>query len=348
MRNYPKFKVAAMHASPVFLDSEKTTDKACALIEEAANNGASLVAFPEAFIPSFPIWGSLRAPAFNHDYFRRLAANSVHVPGPEVRRIAEVARRRGVVVSIGINEGTTASVGCIWNTNILIGSDGHLLNLHRKIVPTYFEKLTWANGDGAGLRVVDTELGRIGALICAENCNALARHTMMSQGEQLHIATYPAAWLSGGGLDLAEGIRIRTEAHCTEAKVFTVASSMYLTDKAKEILADGDTRLRDIMDAAPRNPTMIMGPSGELKAPVLSADEGIVYADIDLEDCVIPKQFHDLAGYMNRFDIFSLTVDRSTNDPVTFSPPRSKRANIDMDLTEDSTGTWTRAAQAAE
>jgi len=348
MRSYPKFKVAAMHVSPVFLDSEKTTDKACSLIEEAASAGASLVVFPEAFVPSFPIWGSLRAPAFNHDYFRRLAANAIHVPGPEVRRIAEVARRRNIIVSIGINEGTTASVGCLWNTNLLIGSDGRLLNHHRKIVPTYFEKLTWANGDGAGLRVVDTEIGRIGALICAENCNALARHTMLAQGEQLHIATYPAAWLSGGGLDLAEGIRIRTEAHCTEAKVFTVASSMYLTDKVKEILADGDSRLRDLMDGAPRNPTMIMGPSGELKAPVLAAEEGIAYADIDLEDCVIPKQFHDLAGYMNRFDIFNLTVNRSTNDPVSFTVPQGRREHLGADLTEDPAGAWQRATQAAE
>lgn len=176
MRTYPRYKVAAMHASPVFLDSARTVDKACSLINEAADNGASLVVFPEAFVPCFPMWGSLRAPAFNHDYFRRLAANAIHVPGPELRQIAQTARHRGVIVSIGINEGTPLSVGCLWNTNLLIGSDGRLLNHHRKIVPTFFEKLTWANGDGAGLRVVETELGRVGALICAENCNAGPTH----------------------------------------------------------------------------------------------------------------------------------------------------------------------------
>ncbi len=337
-----------MHASPVFLDSARTVDKACSLINEAADNGASLVVFPEAFVPCFPMWGSLRAPAFNHDYFRRLAANAIHVPGPELRQIAQTARHRGVIVSIGINEGTPLSVGCLWNTNLLIGSDGRLLNHHRKIVPTFFEKLTWANGDGAGLRVVETELGRVGALICAENCNALARHTLMSQGEQLHIATYPATWLNGGEFSLAEGVRVRTEAHCTEAKVFTVAASMFLTETVKDLLADGDMKLRALMDAGERNPTMIMGPNGALKAPVLTDEEGIAYADIDLEDCVIQKQFQDLAGYMNRFDIFHLTVDRSTNDPVHFSPPRGERPPLGADLAHDPNDTWHRPSIAAE
>ncbi len=111
MRTYPRFKVAAMHASPVFLDTKKTVDKACALIEEAVDNGASMVVFPEAFIPCFPMWHSLRAPGLNHAYFHRLAAAAVHVPGPEVRRLAELAKRRDVVISMGINEGTTASIG---------------------------------------------------------------------------------------------------------------------------------------------------------------------------------------------------------------------------------------------
>lgn len=347
MRIYPKFKVAAMHASPVFLDTKRTIDKACALVEEAADNGANLVAFPEAFVPCFPIWHSLRAPGMNHGYFRRLAAASIHVPGPEVRRLAELAKRREVVISIGINEGTLASIGCLWNTNIIIGSDGRLLNHHRKIVPTYMEKLTWANGDGAGLRVVDTPLGRIGALICAENCNPLARHALMAQGEQLHIATYPSTWLNGGGMSLAEGVRIRTEAHCTEAKVFTVAVSMFLSNEAKDILAEGDVLLRDKMEAAERNPTMVMGPSGELKGPILSDEEGILYANVDIDDCIVQKQFHDLAGYMNRFDIFNLSVDRSTNDPVTFVPARGRREHEDVDLTAGTAEDWARS-QAAE
>ncbi len=348
MKVYPKFKAATMHVSPVFLDTEKTVNKACALIEEAANNGASLVVFPETYVPAFPLWGSLRAPVANHNFFKRLLANAVHVPGPEVRRIAEVARRREVMVLIGINEGSTQSPGCLWNTNLLIGPDGRLLNHHRKIVPTYFEKLTWANGDGAGLRVVDTKLGRIGTLICGENSNALARHTLLAQGEEVHLANYPATWLNEGGFSLAENVRIRTEAHCTEAKCFTIASSMYLTEAGKDVLAEGDKRLRQILDEGERCPSLIMGPNAELKSPIMQNDEGIGYGEIDVQDCVVPKQFHDLSGYYNRFDIFNLSVDRSTNDPVSFVKPRGVRQQIDMDLTDDLLDFKSRAEMAAE
>jgi nitrilase len=194
MQTYPAFKVAAMHVSPIFLDTGKTVEKVCSLIAEAARQGAKLIAFPEAFVPAFPLWSSVRAPITNHDFFRRLAANAVKVPGPEIRRVAQAAKEHQVIVSLGINEGTDASVGCIWNSNVLIGEGGRLLNHHRKIVPTYFEKMSWANGDGAGLRVVETLLGRIGMLICGENGNPLARYTLMAQGEQVHIANYPSLW----------------------------------------------------------------------------------------------------------------------------------------------------------
>lgn len=331
MQIYPKFKIAAMHASPVFLDLDKTVDKACSLIEEAANNGASLVVFPESFFPGYPTWSSLRAPRFNNEWFKRLAANSVMVHGPEVRRIAQVAKRKGVYVSLGISELSSASSGCLWNTNLLIGKDGTLLSHHRKITPCFHEKLTWANGDGAGLEVVQTDIGRIGMLICAENCNSLARHAMISQGEQLHITTYPAGWFNGG-FNLSDAARIRAEGYSSDAKVFTVICSPFMSDHEKEMLAAGDASIRALLDEAPRNPTMVIGPAANMLVPPLCEEEGILYADVDLQDCVVPRQFHDPAGYMNRFDIFNLQVDRSTNDPVDFIKPRGKRRLLNTDL----------------
>ena len=140
---YPSFKAALAHVAPVFLDRDATVDKCRALIAQAARNGARLVVFPEAYIPAFPAWAALDAPINNHEFFTRLAANSVRVPGPEVSSIAEAARRAGIFVSVGVNEGTDVSVGCIWNSNLLIGEDGAVLNHHRKIVPTFFEKLVW-------------------------------------------------------------------------------------------------------------------------------------------------------------------------------------------------------------
>ena len=156
MIEYPKAKVCAAHVAPIFLDSQATVQKACALIAEAAAAGAQLIAFPESFVPGFPLWAAVQAPIKNHEYFKRLAANSIEVPGPEVQQLCETAREHSIIVSIGISERTPVSVGCLWNSNLLIGADGTILNHHRKLVPTFYEKLVWANGDGAGLRVSDT------------------------------------------------------------------------------------------------------------------------------------------------------------------------------------------------
>ena len=332
MRSYPVYKAAAMHVSPVFLDAEKTVDKACSLIEEAARNGAKLVAFPEAYIPAFPLWGCLRAPGMHNDFFRRLAGNAIEVPGPEVQRLAQAAKENDVFVSVGITEGTKASVGCLWNSNLLIGQDGRLLNHHRKIMPTFFEKLIWANGDGVGLNVVDTDLGRIGALICAENANALARHTMMAQGEQVHIANYPPAWI-GRGNNVERVIRSHAEVHCISAKVFCVVSSTFLSEVDKDVIADGDKVVRGMMEGIDRPQSMILSPGGDPLSPILADEEGIAYGEIDIAKCVIPKQFLDFAGNMGRFDIFKLSVDRSANDAVTFEDERRIRSHVGRDMT---------------
>ena len=321
---WPAYRVAAAHVAPVFLDLEKTVDKTCALIEEAARNGAQLVAFPETYLPAFPVWASLRAPIHNHDLFRRLAANTVRVPGRELTRIGAAARRHGIFVSLGFNEGTTASVGYVWNANVLVGDDGTILNHHRKLVPTFFEKLVWANGDGAGLRVVETRLGRLGMLICGENTNPLARFTLIAQGEQVHVSTYPPVWptrdpRSGGNYDLANAIRIRAGAHSFEGKCFNIVASGFLDRAQRDFLAGLDEDAGSIIDRSPRGVSMVIGPTGDQIGPSLSDEEGLLYADIDLAACVEPKQFHDVVGYYNRFDVFKLTVDRSANRPVSFT-----------------------------
>ena len=326
MVTYPAYQVAAAHVAPVFLDLERTVDKACALIEEAARHGAQLVVFPESYVPAFPVWCALRAPIYNHDLFRRLAASSMLVPGPELSRVAAAARRSGVFVSLGLNERTEASVGCLWNSNVLIGDDGAILNHHRKLVPTFWEKLAWANGDGAGLSVNATRLGRIGMLICGENTNPLARYALMAQGEQLHISTWPPIWPTrdpkgGGNYDLAGAIRIRAGAHSFEAKAFNVVCAGFMDRAMRDALAALDPEAGRIVDSNPRGVSMVIGPTGDPVGGSLSESEGILYADVDLAACVEPKQFHDVVGYYNRFDIFKLTVDRSANRPITFEAP---------------------------
>lgn len=324
MTNCQAYKVAAMHVAPVFLNTEATVEKACTLIAEAARNGARLIAFPETYISYFPIWSALRAPIYNHDFFKLAASSAIRVNGPEIQRIRSAARKAGAIVALGFNEGTDASVGCIWNSNVLISSDGRILNHHRKIMPTFWEKLVWACGDGAGLRVCETDIGRIGMLICGENTNPLARFTMIAQGEQVHVANFPPVWPThgdpkvAGTYNLANITRIRCGAHAIEGKLFNIVVSGFMDRQTRDILAKGDSNIERILDDSHRGVSMVLGPTGEPVSEVLQDEEGILYADVDLTKCVEPKQMHDLSGGYNRFDIFKLTVNRQANRPIRF------------------------------
>lgn len=322
-QSYPRFKAAACHISSVFLDSGATVNKGISFIREAAGNGAALVAFPESFIPGFPVWAALRPPIENHDFFRELATQSVRRDGEEIARLSAAAREYGVHVSVGISEGTDASVGCLWNSNLLIGPDGSILNHHRKLVPTFYEKLIWANGDARGLRVIQTDIGRVGALICGENTNPLSRYALMAEGEQVHISTYPPIWptrpsTDNGGYDLRRAIEIRAGAHAFEAKVFNIVSSALADETLISAVAKGDARIRETIEGSPKSVSMILDPTGSVISPVLSGEEGIIYAEIDTALSIEPKQFHDVVGYYNRFDIFDLKVDRSAREPARY------------------------------
>ncbi|NSY62247.1 carbon-nitrogen hydrolase family protein [Rhizobium rhizogenes] len=323
MKNYPSFKAASCHISSVYFDQDACVEKACAWIAEAARNGAELVAFPEAFISAFPVWAGVWAPVDTHEFFAKFAASAVAIDGPEMLRIRRAAKQHGVFVSIGINEATPNSVGCVWDTNVLIGDDGSILNRHRKLMPTHFEKLVWAMGDGSGLRVVDTRIGRIGALICGENTNSLARFALMSQGENVHISSFsprfPTHPLGQSAYDLEASIRLRAGAHAFEAKLFNIVSSSFLQPDVIEMLSRGNKTVHDTIDQASRSVSMILGPDGAPISDVIRDSEGIAYADIDIAKCVVPKQFQDVVGYYNRFDVFTLGVNRAALRPASFT-----------------------------
>jgi nitrilase len=326
MQTLPRYKAAACHASPIYFDVEATVEKACSLIAEAARNGASLIAFPEAFLCAFPVWSGVRAPVENHEFFVQMARSSLRIDGPELLHIRKVAKQLGVTVSMGLNESTSASLGCIYDTNVLIGSNGDILVHHRKLVPTFWEKLTWANGDGRGLVVVDTEVGRLGALICGENTNPLARYSLIAQGEQVHVASYSPRWPTHpvgdrGNYDLAAAIRIRSGAHAFEGKCFNVVASGFFSDDAADLICRGESKARELIESSPRSVSLIIDPNGNVVSEVLQNEEGIVYGEIDINRCVIPKQFHDLSGGYNRFDVFQLSVNRSAHTPAQFSAP---------------------------
>jgi nitrilase len=319
---YSRFRAAAVQAAPVFLNREATIARLEGWVARAKEAGADLVVFGESYIPAFPLWNLVYAPIDQHIFYRRLFDNAVEVPGPHIEQLGEIARRHRVVLSVGVTEKGAVSMGAMWNTNLLFDADGRLLNRHRKLVPTWAEKLTWANGDASNLRVEGTAVARLGTLICGENTNTLARFALLAQGEQVHIATYPPAWPvrrpgANQNYNLTESIRIRSAAHAFEGKVFNVVASCALDEQTIEEVSQSDAEVRRILSSAPPATSMILGPQGELLAEPQVGGEGIVIAEIDVALSIEQKQIHDIVGYYNRFDIFRLTVDQRPNRPIT-------------------------------
>jgi aliphatic nitrilase len=318
-----KALVTAVHAASVMLDKAACTAKACELIGKAAADGSRFAVFPESFLPGFPLWNGLIRPIDGHSMFRRFADNSVRVDGPEMAAIAEAAAKHRIFVSMGISEVSPHSEGCLWNSNVLISARGELLNHHRKLVPTFYEKLSWTSGDGAGLKVVSTSIGRIGSLICGENNNPLSRYTLMAQSEQIHTSSYPPVWpfrnpLGAKPYDLSDAIRVRAAAHSFEAKAFTIVSAGFLDEESLAVIASGNAESEAILRACPRSCSMIVGPDGTLRSDIRSDAEGFVHTEIDVAEILEHKQHHDMAGYYNRMDIYSLHVQRARPQPAYF------------------------------
>lgn len=313
MATFPTVRVAAVHAAPVFVDLSATLDKLEGLVAEAAANGAELVVFGETFLPGFPVWNAVLAPIDQHDFHERLVAASIVVPGPETDRLGQVARDNGVALSVGVNERNHASLGQLWNSNLVFDDAGRLVNHRRKLVGTWYERLTWSHGDAYDLRPVELGGWNLGALICGENTNTLARFALLAQGERLHIATYPPAWpfdrrAEGSDYDLARNIQLRAAAHAFEGKVFVVVAATTLDDVALHEVARGDARIENALTAVPPV-SMVIGPDGQLVAGPLAEPDNILYAEVELQREVVAKQAHDIVGTYNRADIFSLSVD---------------------------------------
>ena len=310
---YPKFKAAAVQTSPVFLNQKATIEKACLLMREAAKNGAKLVAFPEAFIPGYPYWIWLDVPSENYPMFQKLFDEAVVVPSPATDELCRGAREADVHVVIGINERLSTQMGTMWNTNLLIDNRGEMIGKHRKIVPTFAEKMVWSRGDGSGLRVWETELGRIGTLACGNNTHSLYRYALIAQGEQIHVANYPAFNVPGKG-DSAKWNIIRTGAHSLEGKLFNLCSTNTVDSAMVEFLCGDNGKKRKWMEGC-RSYSAITDPLGNTLAEMVD-QEGIVYADIDLEEIVTAKQFHDIIGHYTRMDVVSMNLCQDEDRPV--------------------------------
>lgn len=314
---FNKFKAATVQTSPVFLNAEKTIDKAISFIKEASENGAQLIAFPEVFVSGYPYWNWIMTPVQGSKWYEKLYKSAITADGSEVKRICDAAKEYNIHIVIGINE-RGPSFGEIYNTNLIIDNLGNLVGKHRKLVPTWAEKLTWTSGDGSSLKVYKTEIGPIGTLACGENTNTLARFALLAQGELIHVANYISLPVAPPDYDMAEAIKIRAAAHSFEGKLFTIVSCSTISEEIKDALREEVPNVDELLTRKNSAFSGFIGPNGAVIGTPLIDEEGIVYADIDLEKCIQPKQMHDILGHYNRFDIFDLRINTAPTRNITF------------------------------
>jgi len=289
--------VACVQAESVQLDLEATIDKLDGLVAEAAARGAQLAVFPEAFLPTYPSSRWARFLAGGSDakpVFARLARESVEIPGPAAERLADVARQHEIWLAVGANE---LERGTIYNALLLYSPEGRLALHRRKLVPTNHERLVWGQGDGRGLRAIETPLGRLGGLICWENQMPLARFALYESGVEIYLA--PTADDSDAWHDSLRHIARESRAFVVSPCVFQRASS-YPDDVP---IADGPELLG-------RGGSAILAPDGTYLAGPLWDEEGILVAELDPERLYAERQRFDPAGHYHRPDVLSLRVRR--------------------------------------
>jgi nitrilase len=308
-------KVAVIQKPPVLLNRDKTIESALASIDEAAANGASLLVFPEAYLPGYPTWIWRLRPggdmALSGEIHARLRENAVDLARGDLKPIQDAAAKHGVTIVIGIHElDSTFSGTTLFNTVVVIGPDGGVLNRHRKLMPTNPERMVWGMGDASGLKVVETPAGRLGALICWESYMPLARYALYAQDIDIYVAP---TWDTGESW-LATMRHIAKEAGCW---VIGTATAL----QGNDIPADFPERNRLFTPDEWINDgdAVVVKPMGAIAAGPLTREKGILYAEIDRETARRARRSLDVCGHYSRPDIFSFAVDRRPLNPVQFS-----------------------------
>ncbi len=305
-------RVAIAQAAAVYLERSAGVEKACALIRQAGAGGAKLVAFPEGFIPGHPLWYHFHPATgpVSRDLATQLYRNSVVIPGDDTDALGQAARDADCHVVIGVCERAGPDAGTLFNSQLTIGADGEILNVHRKLTPTVGERLVHAPGDASGLRVVDTPVGRLGGLICGESSNPLSLFTLTAESAQVLTISWPD-FPGRGMLPRSERALVAGRAAAFMTKAYVLNAIGVVDDTVRTRLraaADDDLFLRDQRQTGGSS---IAGPDGDVVTGPADHSEQLLFADLDLGRCLHEKAVHDLAGHYNRSDVFTLTVDRS-------------------------------------
>ena len=301
-----KFKVAAAQIAPVFLNKQKTVEKACDTIAEAGKKGCKLIVFPEAFISGYPDWVWLipnsKGAELNELYIQ-LVNNAVSVPDNSTDKLCKAAKAANINVVMGMNERNSETSGAsLYNSMLFIDDKGKIIGKHRKLWATGGERLIWGQGNGSTLRSYDTSAGKIGGLICWENLMPLAKNAMYESGVQvLAVPTWDKSpsWINSMQHNAREGGMFIISC-CMVLKMEDIPDSYEfknLYPEGKEWITTGNS--------------CIVAPNGKVIAGPLEAEEGILYAELNLDDIIASKRMFDVVGNYARPDVFDFKVKKS-------------------------------------
>lgn len=300
-------RAAAVQIAPDLASREGTMERVLNAIQEAADRGAKLVVFPETFVPWYPYFSFCFPPMVTGAEHVRLYDNAVTVPGPVTEAVSAAARRHAMVIALGINE---RDGGSLYNAQLLFDADGRIALQRRKITPTFHERMIWGQGDGSGLTVVDTAVGRVGALACWEHYNPLARYALMAQHEEIHVAQFPGSLV---GQVFADQIEVTIRHHALEAGCFVVNATGWLTEEQIAAIQPDEKLQRGLRGGCM---AAIVSPEGAHLVPPLTQGEGILVADLDMGLVVKRKRMMDSVGHYARPELLSLVLDNRPQRPM--------------------------------
>jgi aliphatic nitrilase len=251
-----------------------------------------------------------------------LYEQAVVVPSETTAQVAEAARSSGCVVVLGVTE---RDHGSLYNAQLVFDADGCLVQRRRKITPTFHERMLWGQGDGSGLRAVDTRAGRVGALACWEHYNPLARYALMADHEEIHVAMFPGSLV---GDIFAEQISVTIRHHALESGCFVVNATGWLDDAQVEILSQGTGLAHALRGGCY---TAIVAPDGSLLCEPLTQGEGIVYAELDFSLITKRKRMLDSVGHYSRPELLSLQLDRRPQRQMYTTTTEEHGQSTDLD-----------------
>lgn len=300
-------RAAAVQLSPV-LDSESgTVERVLGAIADAAREHVQLIVFPETVVPYYPYFSYITPAVAMGPEHLRLYERAAEVPGPVTAAVGAAARQHGMVVVLGVNE---RDHGSLFNTQLVFDADGTLVLKRRKITPTYHERMVWGQGDGSGLRIAQTSVGRVGALACWEHYNPLARYALMAQHEQIHCSQFPGALV---GPIFAEQMEITMRHHALESGCFVVNATGWLEEEQIAAIT-AEPSLQKAMRGGCY--TAIISPEGKHLCEPLRAGAGMIVADLDMALITKRKRMMDSVGHYARPELLSLVLHADATSPM--------------------------------